>query len=359
MMVNATLEHTRESLQVVVSEAMDLKRATHDDSRLWDVVLGHFSYHMLLVAHNRKLFPLLAQEPKTLTAIAQQLELALRPTQAMVTAIASMGLVEATGDHYALTTFGREYFLEDSPTYFGGFLDMVTANHGVNTYASLQKAVTENAAQVYTDGDLFASHQAQAELAKAFTLGMHGHSMGAALEWVELLDLAPHQVLLDVGGGSGAHAIAAAVKWPHLKAIVADLPPVCEVAEGIIARHQVQQRVTTQPIDMWETPYPAADVHFYADIYHDWPTERGTFLTQKSFDQLPSGGRIILHEMLLNESKTGPAVAANYNIAMLLWTEGQQYSRLELIQLLEGTGFTDVTIIPSQGYWSLVTGVKP
>ena len=358
-MVQAVLNNTQPPLQAAAGQAPRLQRATHNDSRLWDVVLGHFSYHMLLVAHNRKLFPLLAQEPQTLPEIAQQLGLALRPTQAMLTAIASMGLVEVVGDDYALTAFGQEYFLEDSPTYFGGFLDMVTANHGVNSYASLQKAMTENTAQVYTDGDLFASHQAQAELAKAFTLGMHGHSMGAALEWVELLDLSPHQVLLDVGGGSGAHAIAAALKWPHLEAIVADLPPVCEVAEGIIARHQVQSRVTTQPIDMWETPYPEADVHFYADIYHDWSPERGTFLTQKSFDQLPSGGRIILHEMLLNEAKTGPAAAANYNIAMLLWTEGQQYSRSELVQLLEQTGFTEVTVIPGRSYWSLVTGVKP
>ncbi|NJN21428.1 MAG: methyltransferase [Leptolyngbya sp. RL_3_1] len=336
-----------------------LKRSTTDDSRLWDIVLGHFSYHMLLVAHNRQLFPLLAKQPQTLGEIASQLGLALRPTQAMVTAIAAMGFVKVDQAHYSLTTFAEEYLLADSPTYFGGFLDMVTANHAVNTYDSLQKAVADNAAQVYADGDLFASHQQQAELAKAFTLAMHGHSMGAALEWVELLDLSDHKVLLDVGGGSGAHAIAAVLKWQQLRAVVADLPPVCEVADGVIARHQLQQRITTQPTDMWETPFPDADVHFYADIYHDWPPEKGTFLTEKSFAQLPAGGRIIIHEMLLNASKTGPRAAANYNTAMLLWTEGQQYTDVELVQLLTQAGFTKVEIIPSSGYWSLVTGVKP
>jgi cyclopropane fatty-acyl-phospholipid synthase-like methyltransferase len=249
--------------------------------------------------------------------------------------------------------------LEESPTYFGGFLDMEAANYKVNTYGSLQQAVSDNAPQVYADGDLFASHEAQAELAKTFTLGMHGHSMGAALEWVELLDLSRYQMLLDVGGGSGAHAIAAALKWKQLRAVVADLPPVCEVADEVIARHKLQQRVTTQPINMWETPFPDADVHFYADIYHDWPPEKGAFLTDKSFEQLPTGGRIIIHEMLLNASKTGPRAAANYNTAMLLWTEGQQYTDLELIQLLERSGFVEIEIIPSSGYWSLVTGIKP
>ncbi|WP_008314034.1 methyltransferase [Leptolyngbya sp. PCC 6406] len=336
-----------------------LKRSTTDDSDLWDIVLGHFSNHMLLVAHNRKLFPLLAQQPQTLEEVASQLGIALRPTQAMLTAVASMGFIKVDQAHYSLTTFAEEYLLEGSPTYFGGFLDMVTANHAVNTYDSLQKAITDNAAQVYTDGDLFASHQQQAELAKAFTLAMHGHSMAAALEWVELLDLSGHQMLLDVGGGSGAHAIAAVLKWKQLRAVVADLPPVCEVADGVIARHQLQQRITTQPTDMWETPFPDADVHFYADIYHDWPPEKGAFLTAKSFEQLPSGGRIIIHEMLLNANKTGPISVANYNTAMLLWTEGQQYSDIELVQLLKQQGFIEVEIIPSSGYWSLVTGVKP
>jgi len=336
-----------------------LKRSTTDDSRLWDIMLGNFSYQMLLVAHNRKLFPLLAKQPQTLAEITKQLGLAHRPVQAMLTATASMGLIKVDQGYYSLTTFAEEYLLEDSPTYFGGFLDMEAANYRVNTYGNLQQAVSSNAPQVYVDGDLFGSHQAQIELAKTFTLGMHGHSMGAALEWVELLDLSQYQVFLDVGGGSGAHAIAAALKWKQLRAVVADLPPVCDVADDFVMRHKLQGRITTQPLDMWAEPFPDADIHFYADIYHDWPTEKGAFLTAKSFEQLPTGGRIIIHEMLLNATKTGPRAAANYNTAMLLWTEGQQYSDIELMTLLEQTGFNDIEITPSSGYWSLITGVKP
>jgi cyclopropane fatty-acyl-phospholipid synthase-like methyltransferase len=218
--------------------------------------------------------------------------------------------------------------------------------------------VTTNRSQVYGGEALFASHEEQAALARGFTLMMHGHSMGAALAWPDALDLSRHRTLLDVGGGSGAHAIGATRRWPELRAIVFDIPPVCGVAEEMAARYDVGDRIRTQPGDMWTDPFPAADVHFYADILHDWPPERGRFLVEKSFAALPSGGRVILHEMLYDDDKAGPYATAAYSIAMLLWTEGQQYSGRELAAMLTEAGFARVEVRPTFGYWSIVTGTK-
>jgi hypothetical protein len=44
---------------------------------------------------------------------------------------------------------------------------------------------------------------------------------------------------------------------------------------------------------------------------------------------------------------------------MLLWTEGQQYSGVELSAMLTEAGFTDIEVKPTFGYWSIVTGRKP
>lgn len=137
------------------------------------------------------------------------------------------------------------------------------------------------------------------------------------------------------------------------------MAPVCEVAEKFIANYGLQSRVKVYVSNMWDDSLPVADIHLYADIYHDWPPEKGRFLTQKSFDALESGGRIIIHEMLYNEQKTGPIAVANYNTAMLLWTEGQQYSGLEISTILSEVGFQNIEIKPTFGYWSIVTACKP
>jgi hypothetical protein len=44
---------------------------------------------------------------------------------------------------------------------------------------------------------------------------------------------------------------------------------------------------------------------------------------------------------------------------MLLWTEGQQFSGRELSLMLKEAGFADVRVVPTFGYWHIVTGRKP
>jgi hypothetical protein len=111
---------------------------------------------------------------------------------------------------------------------------------------------------------------------------------------------------------------------------------------------------------MWEDTFPNADLHFYSNIYHDWSREKGAFLTRKSFDSLPSGGRIVVHEMLYDDDKTGPFAAAAFNINMLVWSaDGEQYSGHELSEMLARAGFRNIETKPTFGYYSIVTGTKP
>ena len=166
--------------------------------------------------------------------------------------------------------------------------------------------------------------------------------------------------MLDVGGGSGAHSLGAVTRWPHLRAVVLDLPPVCEVAREFIAKEGLQDRIETRSGDIFEDPFPEAELHFYSNIYHDWSPEKGAFLTRKSFESLPPGGRIVVHETLLDDDKAGPLAAAGYSVAMILWSaDGGQYSGPELCEMLAGAGFGQIETKPTFGYYSIVTGIKP
>jgi O-methyltransferase domain len=95
-------------------------------------------------------------------------------------------------------------------------------------------------------------------------------------------------------------------------------------------------------------------------IYHDWALEKCRILTRKSFESLGSGGRIITHEMLYHDEKTGPFPVAAFNIDMPLWLEGtEQYSGCESFAMLTEAGFTGIEVKPTFGYWSIVTGRRP
>lgn len=330
-----------------------------DDRPLYDALLGGFIYQALLVAHDLKLFALLSAKPATVSEISQALGIAPRPAEALLKLSAALGLATQEAGRYSLTPLAEDYLLETSPTYFGAALDLNIANNSLVSFEKLKRAVLTNSPQAYEGGDIFQSHEKQADLARAFTRAMHSSSVAPSLAWPPKLDLSSYRLLLDIGGGSGAHAIAATTTWPALNAIVFDIPPVCDVAGEFIAARNLQARIAVHRGDFWSDPFPAADVHFYSQIYHDWPLEKCRFLTRKSFESLASGGRIVIHEMLFDDAAARPLAAAAYSIAMLLWTEGKQYSIEELSAILEEAGFREVEATPTFGYFSIIIGLRP
>jgi hypothetical protein len=111
---------------------------------------------------------------------------------------------------------------------------------------------------------------------------------------------------------------------------------------------------------MFHDPWPKGyDGIFFSNIYHDWDRKRCEFLTKRSFEALPSGGRIFLHEMLLDDTKDGPATASLFSMNMCFFTEGKQFSGGELRAMLEAAGFRDVSITHSYAYYSIVSARKP
>ena len=115
---------------------------------------------------------------------------------------------------------------------------------------------------------------------------MHSRSMAAALVWPKLPDLSGHRRLLDIGGGSGAHSIGAALQWPQLAATVLDIAPVYSIAAQYVAAERLSERIHALPSDMFDDPFPSAVVHFCGNVYHDWLAEKCRFLTRKSYDAL-------------------------------------------------------------------------
>jgi hypothetical protein len=330
-----------------------------EDHAIWDLIFSFWGSPALLVAHDLKLFSLLGESPRRVEEVSAALNIQPRPASVLLEMLVAFGLINVCDGVFSLAPVAKEYLDEKSPVSLGGYLDFLSANHKLWSVETLKNAILKNSPQVGGGKDFFADPEMLKAFTKVFTRAMYAHSIGAALVWPETVDLSQARVLLDVGGGSGAQTVGALLQWPNLQGIVLDTPPVTAEAAQYISRFPLGERIRTVAADMFADPFPQADVHLYADIWHDWPKEKGKFLAQKSFESLPSGGRIILREVLSNDDHTGPVAAAAYNIDMLLITMGGQYSRTEMKSLLEGAGFRDVQIgAPGPSYRSLITAQK-
>jgi hypothetical protein len=324
-----------------------------DDRALRELIAGGLMLPAVLVAHQLELCPLLARGPLTTAEIGAALGIAPRPARALLAACASVGLVSARERRWSLTPLAEDYFLPESPAYFGGYWEMLIATYPLFSFDGVARAIRTDEPQ----------HKSISwpDRPRAFTRAMHDRGMASALVWPARVDLSQHQVVLDVGGGSGVHAIGLCLAKPHLRAIVLDRAEVCTLAAETIAAHGLTDRIRTQPGDIWaEEPFPAADVHLYSEVFHNSSPEQCRALGKKSFAALPPGGRILLHEILYDDDAAGPQPAAASAILMLLWTRGgRQYTAPELFAILGEAGFTGLEVAKAAGVYSIIQARKP
>jgi O-methyltransferase domain len=256
-----------------MGKAVKIRKPRTDDKLPWNIQFAVWGTPAVFVAHQLKLFSLLAEKPRSLDEICAAKDLKRRPAEAILSVTTSMGITRFRRGRYSLTAAGEDYFIETSPTYFGASFDNTIDQYSLYSIESLKRAVMTDSAQVYGGGEMFKTQEEQPELSRKFTRMMHSSSMGPASGWPGKINLAKHRVMLDVAGGSGAHSIGAVARWPKLSAVVFDAAPVCGVAAEIVSDIGLQARIGTQIGDMWKDPFPSADLHFYSMIFHDWPAE--------------------------------------------------------------------------------------
>lgn len=200
------------------------------------------------------------------------------------------------------------------------------------------------------------------EKAKALHEATYSVGLGAGMRFARDVDMSNRSMILDIGGGSGAYCIAALQSYPHLKAVVFDLEPVCRVADEFIAQWDLSDKITTNPGDFTKDPFPSgADIMIQASNLPDYSSERLTEVFRKGFEAMKPGGEYHLVGEALDEEQGGPLGPSLWGISEIFAnSEGRAHSEEEVRTYLENAGFINVTInefIP--GSLSRITGVKP
>src|SRR2546427_8936056 len=119
--------------------AQALRQPRTDTRLLDDIVFGLHGYWAVLVAHDLKLFPLLAAHPCTLHEVCERLQLARRPAETLPMVCVALDLLQGHDGRYGLTPLAEDYFVESSPTSFGAMLDRYITHASLLSFASVKR----------------------------------------------------------------------------------------------------------------------------------------------------------------------------------------------------------------------------
>jgi SAM-dependent methyltransferase len=317
-----------------------------DASALHALGLGFMAARTLSVALEFRLFTHLAGKASTLTHVARVLSLAESAAGRLLHACAALGLVHTSPRGWHNTPLAEKYLVEDLPTFIGSYLQMFDAL-GYHRWEQMSTALRNNAPvdAVYHPYRYLGDN---ADAARAFLTAQHAGSLSLGHALARRVDFQPFQCLLDLGGGSGAYTVEILRHYPHLQAIIVDFPEVCRIAEGTIHQAGLTARVRIMEGDYERDPLPSgADVVLWSGNLHASSPTRCARVLRTIASLLPVGGTLLMHDYLLDDSRTGPLIPALLALHLTLVSEdGQVYSSVELRTLLEQAGFAEVSIQP-------------
>src|SRR5262249_29616052 len=158
-------------------------------------------------------------------------------------------------------------------------------------------------------------------------LSLAGRARNVAPYLAANVPLGDAKVLLDIGGGTGIYAIACVQQNPNLRAVVWDRPAVLNVAREMVEAYGVADRIELIGGDMFADPMPAgADVILLSNVLHDWDVPECRILLKRCAAALPTGGRVLIHDVYLDDDLGGLLPIALYSTALFTLTEGRAYS---------------------------------
>jgi (2Fe-2S) ferredoxin/SAM-dependent methyltransferase len=196
---------------------------------------------------------------------------------------------------------------------------------------------------------------------EAFIAAMHKNAALRAPMVVRVVGVEDARRVLDVGGGSGAYAIAFAQAHEQIAVDILDLETVVPIARNHVDAaglgERVQVRVGDLRVDSLGSGY---DIVFMSAICHMLDPEQNLSLFRRAFGALLPGGRIAIQDFILNRDKTGPKTGALFALNMLVGTSGgSTYSELEYGGWLAEAGFADVRCIHLPGPTALMLARRP
>ncbi|MGB3797541.1 MAG: methyltransferase [Alteraurantiacibacter sp.] len=332
-----------------------------DDRAIWDIWQSQFTLPAVTVADELGVFRTIGDSAMATDELAASLSVDARALGVLLGALASIGVVERRDMRWAATPCARMWLHPEAEGYWGGFLFRFreTIPLHADLIAMVRTGVRPD--NKVAGGPEWERGTMSAEVARRISDFMHAHSMGPARGAAMQPVFTEVESLLDVGCGSGVYGIELARANPAMQVCLLDLKEMVAEAQVHVDAAVLQGRISTCGLNMFEGAWPTGhDAHFFANIFHDWSEETNALLSQKSFAALKPGGRIFLHEILMDDDGSGPWQAASFSLMMLMGTLGKQYTLPEFRDLLENAGFMDVRACRSGGgYYSLVSARKP
>jgi ubiquinone/menaquinone biosynthesis C-methylase UbiE len=319
---------------------------------LMEMARGAWNARILLTAVELGIPDALEAKAMTAAETAAALGTDPRATALLLNALAALGLATKSGDRFANAPVAKAALVK-------GARDGRAA--ALRHHAHLWRSWSALTDVVRTGHPAAGERERPPEEYHDFVRAMHDLGWERAQTLAATLDLAGTRRLLDLGGGPGSYAVAFCARYPALQAVIFDRAPALDVAREIVRANGLERQVGFQAGDFLADDIGSGyDLALVSQVLHAYDEDRNRLLLRKVARALVPGGRVVVQEFFLNESRAAPAPSAVFAINMLVNTgNGRTYTWDEVEAWLVAAGFTRVRRMLLNGPAGVLVAGRP
>jgi len=318
---------------------------------------GHVEARIVQAAVELKIFDAIGNNASDTGTVATSLNLEPRATDLMLNALTALGLLRKRAERFGLTDVSARYLKHGNPEYLGG---MIRFDASLWTCWERLADAVRNGGPVRSP-DMYQDNPTETETfihAMDSLVKARGDAevLGEAFDWNNTTEL------LDVGSGPATYPIALCTRFPALRATIFDLTGTLKITQSYIREAGMEDRIRLIPGDYRKDAIPGGyDIVFLSNIIHGEGEHDNELLVGKLAALLKPGGRLVIKDHILDESRAHPPEGAIFSLLMLLTTaNGRCYSFGEIRRWIERAGLTHAyqITLPPPLTSSLVTASK-
>ena len=308
--------------------------------QLLELMRGFQMSCVLAAGADLDVFNLLAAAPLSAAATAERLRCDRRAMTILLDALAGIGVLVKSQDRYTVPAAVTPLVVDGPPPSVAAML-----RHQANClrrWARLPWVVQSG--RPADGGTSVRGPEADQE---SFIGAMHDISNAFAAPLIREINPGGFRCVLDLGGGSGTWTLAWLQAEPAARAILFDLPAVIPLARERLTGCGVADRVELVAGDFYTDPLPrGADLVWLSAIIHQNSREENRALYRRAAEALQPGGRLLIRDIVMEESRTAPLAGALFAVNMLVATPGGgTYTLGEIREDLQSAGFSHVQLI--------------
>jgi len=322
---------------------------TRDWEALCELIWGCAIGQAIHVSAELGLFEVLAEGPRSAGSLASAVEADAWVLEAVLRALVAHGVLRREDDRrYALTGMGR-LLLRSAPG--------PSAGEAREFYDTLYRSLGDLMAMVKTGevafertyGKSFYEHLAQRPaLAAHFYASMQSNAASRYARLSEVVDFSEVVRAVDVGGGEGSLLAQLLREHPRMKAVLFDLPVVCDRAHATLADAGLLDRCQIVAGDFLDgVPYDG-DLYILANVLNNWRDDDARRVLQRCRSAMTAEARLLVLEAVLGND-IPPRWRTLVSLGVMAQRGGRTRTEAQMQDLLASAGFAVEALRPIPG----------